>query len=278
MRKTIKSDGKKRIAAGAFIIIIACMIAMELCVQDEKGVAAGAVSAETKQTDFMQNTYDTGTLEGMSLEEILEYLKPTAVQLYHAADDGGYTAASGFLIEITENTIYVCTNRHVIEDYDDWDVFFYDGTKACGYKTGVSSQYDVGVVQVEAAELSDELLQQLMTVHIDMTYWEQLGTEELEVGLVRVGQNGDVLHILTGKLFRKETEFLWGNGEKETELKIEQSDGDSGSAIFDLKGNLISMSFGTSHDAGGDRNWGIPLKAIVTCYEEITGRELLVCE
>lgn len=296
MNKEMKADGKKWILAGAggFLLIAVCVVAVWIHNQNKNEDAVGMVSTETEritaaetgqetgtereQTDFRRSSCDAGVTENMSLEETLEYLRPTVVQLYHAVDGGGYTAASGFLIEMTEDLLYICTNRHVIQDYDDWDIFFYEGTKVCGHKTGVSSQYDVGVVEVEKSGLSDELLQQLMTVHIDMTYWEQLGTEELDIGLVRVGQSGDILYVSTGKLLRKETEFLWGNGEKETELKIEQCDGDSGSAIFDQRGNLISMVFGMSHDVGGDRNWGIPLKAIVASYKEITGRELCVRE
>lgn len=251
---------------GVFValLIIVCIAAVRIWLPDK-------IVNEDTEGNIVS---DTGITENMSLEETLAYLRPTAVQLYHATEGGGYTAASGFLIEMTEDRLYICTNRHVIWDYDDWDVFFYEGTKACGRKTGVSGRYDVGVVEVENSQLTDELLRNLMTVHIDLEYWEQLGTKEVDIGLLRVGQNGDILYTTEGKLLRKETEFLWGDGEKETELKIEQNDGDSGSAVFDRQGNLVSMVFGISHDAGGDRNWGIPLRAIVESYQEITGRDL----
>ena len=80
-----------------------------------------------------------------------------------------------------------------------------------------------------------------------------------------------MLHTLTGSLLRKETEFLWGRGEKETEVRLAVTDGDSGSAVFDENGKLVSMIFGCSQDAGGERDWGVPLRAIVSCYEKITG-------
>ena len=101
--------------------------------------------------------------------------------------------------------------------------------------------------------------------------WEELGNAELPVGIVRIGQEGNVLHMLTGSLLRKETEFLWGRGEKETEVRMAITDGDSGSAVFDENGKLVSMIFGCSQDAGGERDWGVPLRAIVSCYEKITG-------
>ena len=114
-------------------------------------------------------------------------------------------------------------------------------------------------------------MEKLKTVSYDLTGWEGLGNAELPVGIVRIGQEGDVLHTLTGSLLRKETEFLWGQGEKETEVRMAITDGDSGSAVFDENGKLVSMIFGCSQDAGGERDWGVPLRAIVSCYEKIIG-------
>ena len=110
-----------------------------------------------------------------------------------------------------------------------------------------------------------------MTVHIDLEYWKGLKEEKVEIGLLRMAQEDEEEQILTGALIRKKTEFLWGSGEEETEIKIGQEAGDSGSAVFDQYGNLISMVHGTSHDMGGDREWGIPLDGIVEGYAEIMG-------
>ena len=49
---------------------------------------------------------------------------PSVVQIYHGTPEGGHTAGSGFIMEMTEDTVYLCTNRHVIAKYDDWDVYF----------------------------------------------------------------------------------------------------------------------------------------------------------
>lgn len=238
----------------------------------------------TRQIDRRNNRiigalyeYDTGISYETTIEENLQYMSPAMVYLYYELDDG-YIAAAGFLIEISDEQIYICTNQHVIGEYAEWDVYFYDGTKVRGNNVGTSERYDVGVLSVPRSEVSDEVLRELMTVHIDLNYWESLGNEQIDVGLLRVDKNGDVLHIICGKVLKRETDFPWGNGEKETELEIEQVQGDSGSAIFDQYGNLISMVYGTSHDIGGDRNWGIPLDAIISSYEEITGRTPYIYE
>ena len=206
-----------------------------------------------------------------TMEAVLEQVLPCVVQIYHGTPEGGHTAGSGFIMEMTDDTVYLCTNRHVIAKYDDWDVYFYDGTCVTGSKAGTDDVYDVGVVAVDRTAIPKEVQEKLKTVSYDLSSWEELGNAELPVGIVRIGQEGNVLHTLTGSLLRKETEFLWGQGEKETEVRMAITDGDSGSAVFDENGKLVSMIFGCSQDAGGERDWGVPLRAIVSCYEKITG-------
>lgn len=210
----------------------------------------------------------------LCMEAMLEYVRPSIVQLYCDIEGGGYTSASGFIIEISEEDIYICSNRHVIEGYTDWQVYFQDGTSAQGNIVGLSTQYDVAVVSVPITSISSEVLQGLKTVYIDMEHWNGLGVEPFEVGLLRVDREGGVMYTLLGQVIRVKTDFPWGNGLMETELAIEQTAGDSGSAFFDSQGRLISMVHGNSEDIGGVRNWGIPLDGIVSSYEEITGRSL----
>lgn len=232
---------------------------------------------ETEDAYAAQNEESVPATEDFSkqdMETVLESMRPAVVQLYCEMPEGGHIAASGFLIEISEEDIYICTNRHVIEGYEEWQVYFYDGTRILGHNDGVSNEYDVGVVTVSLADVPETVRQELKTVHIDVNYWKNIGNEQIDIGLLRVGQNGDILYTTLGKVLRIETDFLWGNGKKETELSMEQSQGDSGSALFDQYGNLISMVHGNSNDAGGERNWGIPLDGIISSYKEITGRTL----
>lgn len=215
--------------------------------------------------------YDTGISDEMSLEENLQYMKPASVRLRHGLEGGGYVAGAGFVMDISEDKVYICTNRHVVGDYADWEVCFYDGSWVPGAAAGVSENYDVGVVAVDRKDMPENLPEELMTVHIDLEYWKGLKEEKVEIGLLRMAQEDEEEQILTGTLIRKKTEFLWGSGEEETEIKIGQEAGDSGTAVFDQYGNLISMVHGTSHDMGGDREWGIPLDGIVEGYAEIMG-------
>lgn len=219
------------------------------------------------------NLYDPGMMEEDDLEAALDYMRPALVQLYHERENG-YSAGSGYIMEITEDTIYICSNRHVAQKYDDWDVFFYDGTKVSGVHLGSSEVYDVGVVTVERENIPKELQEQLMTVHINKSYWNRLDDQMVELGLERVDREGGILHVTTGNLIKVKQLFEWYDRKDHTEVTVELEHGDSGSAILDGRGNLISMAYAYSTDP--TRYWCVPLDGILECYEEITGRRVYV--
>jgi len=219
------------------------------------------------------NLYDAGAMKEDDLEAALDYMRPALVQLYHERDNG-YSAGSGYIMEITEDTVYICSNRHVAEKYDSWDVFFYDGTRVDGEHLGSSEKYDVGVVTVRREDIPEELQEQLMTVHIDKSYWNRLDDQSLELGLERVDREGGIMHVTTGNLIKVKQLFSWYDRREHTEVTVELEHGDSGSAILDGHGNLISMAYAYSTDP--TRYWCVPLDGILECYEEITGRQVYV--
>ena len=219
------------------------------------------------------NPYDAGALEEEDLEAALDYMRPALVQLYHEKDNG-YSAGSGYVMEITEDTIYICSNRHVAEKYDNWDVYFYDGTKVEGEHLGSSEKYDVGVVTVKREDIPQELQDRLITVHIDRSYWGGLDDQAVELGLERVDREGGILHVTIGSLVKVKQRFEWEGRKDHTEVTVVLEHGDSGSAILDGHGNLISMAYAYSTEP--TRYWCIPLDAILECYEEITGRKVYV--
>ncbi|MCI8528363.1 MAG: hypothetical protein HFH82_04290 [Lachnospiraceae bacterium] len=215
------------------------------------------------------NIYDAGASEYEDMRETLEYMRPALVQLYHGTGRGGYSSGSGYIMEITDEYIYICTNRHVVDKYENWDVYFFNGTKLPGKKLGVSETYDVGVAVIDRKDVPESLLRQLMTIHIDKTYWESLDQQSIEMALERVDRKGGLIHTARGNLIKVKQEFDWYGKLEHTEVTVELVHGDSGSALMDGYGNLICMAYAFSTDPV--RYWCIPLDAILECYEEITG-------
>ncbi len=216
------------------------------------------------------NIYDAGVSGEDNLEKTLEYMRPALVQLYHPTGRGGYSSGSGYIMEITEDTIYICTNRHVVNKYDEWNIFFFDGTSVPGQCLGVSQDYDVGVATIALEDVPQALLEQLMTVHIDRLYWESLDEQPIELALERIDREGGLVHTTEGNLVKIRQDFEWYNQLDHTEVTVELVHGDSGSAVLDGYGNLICMAY--AYSTTPTRYWCVPLDGILTCYQEITGR------
>ena len=231
------------------------------------------ISRDTDRIIGAINIYDAGASDHDCLQETLEYMRPALVQLYRSFGTG-YSAGSGYIMEITEDTIYICSNRHVVQASDRWDVYFYDGTRVRGNSLGTSDEFDVGVVTVAIDLLPEGFLEQLMTVHIDREYWSGLNDQRIDVGLERVDREGGILHVSTGTLLKIKQYFMWYDGKEHTEVTLKLDHGDSGSAILDGYGNLIGMAYAYSNSPR--RYWCVPLDGILECYEEITGREVFV--
>ena len=219
------------------------------------------------------NLYDSGVSDNDSIQGTLEYVRPAMVQLYYSTGSG-YSAGSGYIMEITEDTVYICSARHVVETHGTWDVYFFDGTKVRGVSLGCSDEFDVGVVTVSVRQLPEKLMEQLMTVHIDKEYWSGLNDQRIDVGLARVDRAGGILHVSTGTLLKVKQYFMWYDQKEHTEVTLKLEHGDSGSAILDGYGNLIGMAY--AYSSSPRRYWCVPLDGIIECYEEITGRDIYV--
>ncbi len=216
------------------------------------------------------NIYDAGAADEEDIAQALADMRTTFVHLYHESGRGGYSSGSGYIMEITDDKIYICTNRHVVTKYENWDIYFFDGTKVPGMALGAALGYDVGVAVVETEDVPEELLKQLKTVHIDQTYWQSLDEEPIDLGLERLDRNGGTLHAAVGKLIKVQQRFEWYDRLDHTEVTVELVHGDSGSAVVDGYGNLICMAYAYSTEP--IRYWCIPLDQILECYRQITGR------
>ncbi len=217
------------------------------------------------------NIYDFGAKAHTNINDALDDVISTVVMLYHRVGRNGYVTGSGYLMEITDDTLYICTNRHVAEEATDWDVYFYDGTKVPGTRLGMATDYDVAVITVPISSLPEGILDRIYTVHINESLWTQLDEQPIALGLVRLGKNGIVQHESTGALIKVRQDFMFYNEYDHTEFTIPLVNGDSGSAIFDSSGDLIAMAFAYSLSPGV-RYWGIPLDGLLDCYQSITGR------
>lgn len=219
------------------------------------------------------NVHDAGVYEDMEIPELLDIMEPTMVCLRRETEDG-YSRGSGFIIDITEEELIICTNHHVVRESSTLDVYFYDGTKAVANRVASKEMPDIGFVSVELSELPGNSADTLRTVHIDKGVWDKLEDNDgTQLGMRTINKNGKVWKDKEGELLLKSIVYLGALSKGESmEVSIELYNGASGSAVLDSCGNLIGMAaFITGQDEDA-RNWCVPLEPILTYFEEVYGR------
>lgn len=198
------------------------------------------------------------------------------VNLY-AENGGTEISGSGFLAKEEDGMLYICTNRHVIESADTWTVTFADGTQATGRKEGCSEVFDVGVVSVHSEDVDAETAKKLTPVNVDVESWIAMSDGDKECGNIKVyrmSREGYTGTCIEGTVAGLMEEFAYGNGLNHTKMDIILESGDSGSAVFDEDGNLLTMVVGEVYETEGSTSrWGVPLASLLTSYQEVTGKE-----
>ena len=236
-------------------------------------IGRGIISRENATIIGAINVYDIGLISNENFEDTLIDLMPTVVHIEVPESAGTYKIGSGYITEITEDAIYILTNRHVVAQEDECDVYFYTTDCVKGSVIGTADDYDVAVIKVKLSDLPPHFENIISTVHIDLTYWENLSDNHtVHLGLEKLARDGTIDHYTYGLLIDKEGDFQYFEPHTQTQISIRLRPGDSGSAVFDARGRLICMAFGYS--ISPERDWGVPLDEIVEAYEDITGRDL----
>jgi S1-C subfamily serine protease len=230
------------------------------------------ISRHDYQIIGAMNLYDNGIFHDQTMEETLVDVMPTVTDIRISERNGSITTGSGFIIQITDELIYIVTNEHVVNDNSQCEIFFYTGDHTFGKVVGVDDDYDVAVIKVPLSNLPDGFEDSITTVHIDMTYWDTLREEPIELGLEKLGRYGNIEHCTYGTLVRKLQSFAYFIPHIQTEMALKLHLGDSGSAVFDAEGRLIGMAF--AYSVSPERDWAVPLSEIVSAYVEITGNDL----
>lgn len=222
------------------------------------------------------NLYDGGTPKNSDTELVMDHFLPCFVRIRYPKKSYG----SGFIIEITESDIIICTNQHVVNSDKDFYVYFHDGFSAKGEIIEKVDGVDIAFVKVPIFGIDSTTLNTLKTVHINKGYVDNITTPtDIEICFRTVNDSGDIWRDRTGTLLALETPVdpdaietypqYYANVANVCAFSPDAYGGSSGSALLDSHGNLIAMvSFTRSaKDALGHKNFGITLEQILESYE-----------
>ena len=233
------------------------------------------ISRNSSHITGAHNAYDGGFYEEDNVEFIREVMEPAFVQIRPDA----YSHGSGFIIEITDEYILVCTNQHVVGKEKEVAVYFHNGEWAKGVPIGTDRSIDIALVQILMENVNGELLDTLKTVHINMSYWETIESgDNVSICMRCINDDGTVWKERDDKLISKRDDPDVGGWYDMTQLGWNSFSGCSGSAILDGHGNLIAMARGrVRYQENGVlhvTSWGVHLVDIVELYETTMGKKI----
>lgn len=227
------------------------------------------------------NLYDGGVFEEDNVQQVLEAMEPALVVVTNSVGRG-----SGFIVKITDTDVIICTNLHVTENRSDHSVIFHNGECVHGVLAGSMDKIDVSFLKVSRENISADLLDTLMTVHIDAGYLDSItDPEDVQVGFRTLETDGSIWRDEEGILVELKEPFtyqaygedrLHGNLEYVTQVTAPSFHGASGSAIFDGHGNLIAMASFYYYDADINKRlyYGMTVEDILKGYRQIFGEAL----
>lgn len=250
----------------------ACSIHVMEKIDLQEAINTHQINRHDQQIIGAYNLYDAGYYEEDNVDFIQEVMEPAMVVVLIPNVSRG----SGFILEINEEYVLVCTNYHVVKKREEAEISFHEGSKATGTVVARDSTLDIALIEVKREDISEELTDTLATVHINMAYWESLeNTEPISLCFRALNENGTIWKEKDGIMLEKEGISEYKQGVVMTKADMGVFAGSSGSAIFDGHGNLIAMIMGHEYHSGKwVWDWGVRLSDITEFYYKTYNKQL----
>ncbi|SDA67753.1 Trypsin-like peptidase domain-containing protein [Lachnospiraceae bacterium G11] len=223
------------------------------------------------------NIHDAGYYDEDDIDFVLSVMEPCVVYLRFPFP-GGYSEGSGFVMDMDDESVTICTNAHVAKGASGPEdtCTFYDGTRAHVYRFGdMNEESDVAFMKVNRSDIDDYLWKELKTVHINNGYWTNLSQNpDISIGFRTIRMDGSVKADKTGVLLQKEgyCDIEKARNWVMSEVTCENFPGSSGSAVFDSHGNLVAMVRAQSIIGGKTQYWCVTFRQITEWYQNVMGK------
>lgn len=252
------------------IVFLLCVAGIPQTVQAKEQVLPPHLIQSVNDQDIYEGLVALGLLECETLEEedlsqAYELVKNCVVRV-----NMGNAYGSGVIWRMTNESVVIATNEHVLSYWDDTTSFvhFPQGYYLNARVLGISEVYDVGFLAVDTEALSYEELELLRYVSADKEVYENLVSGE---DMFSVGQGmaiGAVEHhegtVEDPWQYIEDfgNNMLYGHGYAR--------EGMSGGGVFDGCGHFIGMLTG-----GTLRNEiaAVPLPSMEEAWEEVLKKE-----
>jgi S1-C subfamily serine protease len=192
----------------------------------------------------------------LPIDAIFKMVEKSVVGIITESNDGPNLEfdGTGFVYDIRGDMLYIVTNVHVVEGFDEVDVSFKDGSIHTAQVKGIDSQGDIAVLEI----IWDVTIQQQQQPPIPLAIGNstelEVGEQVIAIGNSFLSDQSFANLLTTGVISKLGVEALLIE-DLETESILNAivtdaaiTDGNSGGPLLNLKGEVIGMNTAADDD------------------------------
>lgn len=185
----------------------------------------------------------------------------------------GASAGSGIIIARNEEELLIVTNNHVVDETDELEITFIDGSTAKAVVKGKDAEMDLAVVSVALDSLSEETRNAITVAELGDSDDLRLGTYVFAIGnALGYGQT-----VSDGMISGLDREIRMEDGSTGNFIQTTAAinSGNSGGALFTLDGKVIGINTGKIADTGVEgMGFAIPISSASPIISELMERQI----
>lgn len=198
-------------------------------------------------------------LEEENYDEAVKLLEPTLINLKRVWSDGSWGAGSGAIYKITPQYIYLISVAHVTKEIGaDCRIMFFDGQVLSGSFHYVTSEEKNEMVMfaINTTDIPADTLLAIRELYVDSEIYSKIGVGDKVVAYAKHwnGTEKDLIKPMQIKVMTSSiSNFNFVNSLLETSQNV--TNGMSGTAVIDYKGNLVGLASAIGPASSGGANY-----------------------
>lgn len=246
---------------------------------DSKSQASEVQIGGTQDIDIMVNEesqiYNIADLAEAVMPSIVSITSTTIYQNPYAYFYGGSAertitgCGSGVIIGEDDERLLIVTNNHVVEGTESLTVGFCDETDAQATIVGTDAGNDLAVVSVKKADLSKDTLNTLILAELGDSETTRVGEPVVAIGnALGYGQSVTVGYVSA----LDKTVTINNSAIKMIQTDAAINEGNSGGALFNLKGQLIGINSAKANNYNNNvegMGYAIPVSDAIPVVQSI---------
>jgi S1-C subfamily serine protease len=199
---------------------------------------------------------DSQQQQQLPIDAIFKQVENSTVGIITGGTDGSNLEfdGTGFVYDVRGDMLYIVTNEHVVEGFDEVDVSFIDGSIRSAQVKGIDPQGDIAVLEIIWNVTSQQQQQPPIPLAIGNSSELQVGQQVMAIGNPSLSDQSYDNLLTTGVISKLGVEaLLIENFETQSILNAVVTDaaiadGNSGGPLLNLKGEVIGMNTAADED------------------------------